>query len=235
VSPIHDGDRYLLESIVDQWQHELSQPAFGVVTAALAKQFARGLPPGLAEVAGEQRAEARTSRPMYGAVAAALAKQFSSGRAPSTAQAAGDQRRTPRRAGVADALRPKTLRLAEQLLNTPSPQSLARMHAFELGAEALARVEVSAAVSAATETLGDARAVEAIDDAAAGLGEGPLADVAQNSDWPLLTLLLATLYNGVLSTLTVTENPETEPAAGRATDSLALALLVVLAYADNQP
>lgn len=237
MSPTTGGEhQQQLESILDQWQRELSRPAFGAVTEALAEQFGTGLAGRLAEAGREQRAAARMPSRAYGVVAEALGKQFSTGLTSNVAGASGSQPAAATRRGAvaADALRPKTIRFAEQLLETPDPTSLVRLHAFELEAGALARVEVAAAVSVAADALGDSPAVEAIGDAAAGLDGGPLADVATSRDWPLLVLLLATLYYGVSATL-VAEDPESGTTTGRATESLALALLVVLAYADRAP
>ncbi len=234
VSPISDGERHRLESILDQWQLELSGPEFEVVTAALAKQFPTGRAPKLAQLADVQRqlAEAIKS-PARGAVAAALARQYSSKSAPK-APATGSPPASTMGPVAADALRPKILRSAGRLLESPVDESIARLRAAELGMEALAQVDVRAAVSVATDALADAPAVVAVDEAAANLDAGPLADVARNRDWPLLVLLLAVIYYGVSATLVAVENPEVGPEMGQVTESLALALLVVTAYVGGQ-
>jgi hypothetical protein len=213
---------------------------FGIVTTSLAQQFAdlqlsMGLAAQLAEVMRKQQLAIGISKPMQGVVTEALAKQFSTGVKSRLAETMGAHLLAAKsNAGITDALRPKTLRFAEQLLKSPGYQSMIQMHAFELGAEVFARVDVAAAVSVATETLGDAPAIEAIGDAAAELDGGPLGDVAKSQDWPLLALLLAILYLGVASTLYVRENPDAAPEVAQATAALALALLVVLKYADKQ-
>jgi hypothetical protein len=232
VSPISDREHQEVESILDQWQRELSKPAFGAVTEAIERLFATGLAARLRDTGFKQQPAARVTTPTHGAVAAALSKQFSSGLTPKLSEATGAHQMAARLGAVAaDALRPKTIRFAQRLLETSSHKSLVQMQAFELGAGVLARVDVAAAVSVAIEALGDAPAVAAIEDAVVGLDEGPMAEVAESRDWPLLVLLLAVLYCGVLARLVVVENPEAGPPVSQATESLALALLVVLTYA----
>ena len=162
-----------------------------------------------------------------------MAKQYSSGSARKGRETAGRQQESTTGAVATDALRPKILRFAAQLLES-GYESMARMRAAESGMDALAQVEVTTAVSVATESLADAPTVEAIEQAAANLEAGLLADVADSRDWPLLVLLLAVVYYGVSATLVAVEDPESGPAVGQATESLALALLVVAAYAGSQ-